>query len=68
MDVSAHAFSFVRHGLELERGRESERRRRRVERSESPRKFSSHDEVNQIAIAAIAQLPECGARGAAAVA
>ena len=28
-----------------------------------PRKFSSHDEVNQIAIAAIAQLPECGARG-----
>ena len=49
--------------------RESERRR--AERSESPRKFSSHDEVNQIAIAAIAQLPECGALslagGAAAV-
>ena len=71
--LTAHAFSFVRHGLELERGRESERRRRveRSERSESPRKFSSHDEVNQIAIAAIAQLPECGALslagGAAAV-
>ena len=48
--LQAHAFSFVRHGAH-----ESERAR------VLPRKFSSHDEVNQIAIAAIAQLPECGA-------